>query len=215
VLILIPTAFELQALFPEAGTLRAHETWRLGARPGHEVARCGLGLASAGAHAAALLAEHDADAVLVGLAGSHDLRELPLGAAFLASTVDVDGIGFGEGADFLAPAASERLGEEWESMPPADPWLPDGLDLPRHGLLSVAAASATRAVAARRRSLFPRAVAEDMEAHAVLLAAAATGRRLAVLRAASNEVGDRDPARWAVAEAARALRAVLDTWLSG
>jgi len=211
VLILVPTSLEMAALFPEA-TADALRSGRFRTGRHGEVARCGMGLASAGARAASLLASHRGDAALVGVAGSHDLEVLPLAAVFMASTVDVDGIGFGEGDDFVDPTASPTLAAEVAALPAAAPWLPD-LDIPRCGLLSVAAASATRAVAARRQRLYPRAMAEDMEAHAVLHAAAATGHRVAVLRAVSNEVGDRDPARWAIPQAARALRTVLDAWL--
>jgi futalosine hydrolase len=106
------------------------------------------------------------------------------------------------------PLASEQAEH------PAAPEVPPALRAMRGAvvgpLLSVAAASASRAQACSRARRFPGCLAEDMEAHAVLLAASATGKSLVVLRAASNVAGDRDHAGWRIEAALATLRAALE-----
>ena len=60
-----------------------------------------------------------------------------------------------------------------------------------------------------RASLHPEAVAEEMEAFAVALAALRFGVRLTVVRGISNVAGDRDQSRWRLREALTAARAVI------
>jgi futalosine hydrolase len=73
----------------------------------------------------------------------------------------------------------------------------------------VTSASASAAEAAARRAGHPRALLEDMEGYAVALAALLAGAPLAILRAVSNSVGERDKSRWEVHAALAALRAAL------
>lgn len=82
------------------------------------------------------------------------------------------------------------------------------------GMLSVAAASGSRYEAARRARAQPDAVAEEMEAFAVALAARLAGVPLTMIRGISNVAGDRDKGRWRSAEALRAARGVLEHLLT-
>jgi futalosine hydrolase len=82
------------------------------------------------------------------------------------------------------------------------------------GLLSVAAASGSRNEAARRARAHPEALAEEMEAFAVALAARLAGIPLTVIRGISNVAGDRDVTGWRTAEALAAARRVLEQMLT-
>lgn len=207
-LLLVPTRLEAAGLFPGLAPPPDAEGVEVeieGRRM--RLVLGGFGLAAAGARAAAAIARHDpVRIVLAGIAGSFDPQGAPEGALVVASALGVDGIGAGEGPDFLAAAAmgfGELPGRAPGSPVLSSPALPGA----RRGMiLSVAAASGGPAMAARRRAAHPDALAEDMESWAVGLAAEDAGRPLVVLRAISNLAGDRDPARWRVAEALARLR---------
>ena len=218
-LILMPTALELRGAFPEIALGAAGEPvpWLRRTSFGEPawVARCGFGLSASGARAAAHWSRLPGDACLAGLGGSLDASRAPVGSLALASSVEVEGIGFGDEGAFVHPArCGGALQAEWESSAAATPWTPP-LDaaIRRVPFLSVASSSGSAAHAALRRERHPGCVVEEMEADAVLHAAAALGRRLAVLRATCNLAGDRDPARWRVPEALASLREALDAWL--
>jgi futalosine hydrolase len=218
-LILVPTALELRGVFPEiaSGAAQAPALWLRRTSFGDPawVARCGLGLSAAGARAAALWSRLPGDACLAGLAGTLDPDRAPVGSLVLASSVEVEGIGFGEEAAFVHPSrCGGALQAEWEASPAATPWTPP-LDatIRRAPLLSVASSSGSAAHAALRRERHPGCLVEEMEADAVLHAAAALSRRLVVLRAACNVAGDREPTRWRVPQALASLRETLDAWL--
>ncbi len=177
-----------------------------------DVATCGMGLAAAGARAAALMASRVDDACLVGLAGTLWPDRLPSGVV-LASAVEVEGIGFGTELAFEHPSRSRGpAAEAWVAQASARPWMPE-LAVARHPILSVASASGDEAHARLRRERHPACAIEEMEGEAVMQAATALGRRVAILRGISNVAGDRDHARWRVAEAGKALRETLDAWL--
>ena len=82
------------------------------------------------------------------------------------------------------------------------------------GLLSVAAASGSRYEAAQRARAHPDALAEEMEAFSVALAARLAGMPLTVIRGIANVAGDRDTTRWRTAEALAAARRVLEHLLT-
>jgi nucleoside phosphorylase len=73
----------------------------------------------------------------------------------------------------------------------------------------VAAAAGSRRAAAARAAAHPGALAEEMEAFAVGLAARLARRSLTVLRGISNVAGDRRTTRWQTAEALAAVRTLL------
>jgi futalosine hydrolase len=182
-LILVPTAAEAELLGDGL--------------PG-PVCLCGFGLAAAGAGAAHAIATHRADAgsgvVLAGAAGSYDPARLAIGTALDAGAVALDGIGAG-GAGPAALGFAES----------------DAIGLVGGGgeLLSVAEAAATPAAAAERAVRHPAAVGEEMEGFAVAVAAGLFGVPLRIVRGASNMAGDRNHSAWRMADALRAVRALI------
>ncbi|GJM21789.1 MAG: hypothetical protein DHS20C15_17040 [Planctomycetota bacterium] len=176
---------------------------------------CGLGPVAAALGAAAALAERPASEVLlVGLAGSRDLERAPLGALALGSEAWNECVGVGHGREFL----------DLQGMGLADEPLPADVyplqqppcfdDLPAWPLGTVAAASASAQEAAARGARRPQVLLEEMEAWGVAQACERAGVPLAVLRAVSNAVGDRDHASWAFDAAFAALDAGLARWLA-
>jgi futalosine hydrolase len=163
---------------------------------------CGFGLADAGAgaaHAISTRPEAREGVILAGLAGTYNPTRLPLGSVCVPRTVRCDGIGVGQGESYRSAA---DLG--WVETDVID------LGAGTHGeLLSVAAASASPVEAAARIDRYPHAIAEDMEAYAVAVAARLAGVRLTVVRGISNIAGDRDRNRWQPGEAMRAVRREL------
>lgn len=183
----MPTALESALLFPDGS-------------PGR-LALCGFGLAAAGAGASHAIAANPGPAsdgvVLVGAAGTYDPDRHPVGSAIVAGTIGCDGIGAGTGPDHVSAA---ELGF-------ADS---DRIDLGAGPeLLSVAAASASRAEAAARRARHPDAVGEEMEGFAVALAARLHGVGLTIVRGFANVAGDRDRAGWRMEEALHRAAAVV------
>jgi futalosine hydrolase len=202
-LFLVPTEPERRQLAPALAA---------GLDPASRIELCGFGPVAAAARAAALVAEHAPQRVmLIGIAGRLDAR-LEIGAAYRFDRVACYGVGAGSGDGFIPAAA---LGwSQWPGDPP-DPEAAVG-DLidcgaaaaaaggPSGLLLTACAASATAADVARRTTLFPAAVAEDMEGFGVALACRLAGVPLTIIRGISNTAGDRDHARWRVPEAVAA-----------
>ena len=228
-LILVPTAYEARFLCGE----RVHRTLtdggvarcRFGRRE-VTVALCGFGLAAAGAGSAYALGNHlrttaafgpqVTPLILVGIAGTYDPLRVPVGSALLATDVQCVGIGRGTGtAHRSAAALGWPQGLPLAGLPPVGDCLPlSAPDLPggpvqRGGLLSVTAAAAPPTEAAERAARFPGAVAEEMEAFAVGLAARLYGVRLTVIRGLSNVAGETDHAAWRTAEALAAAKDLL------
>lgn len=174
----------------------------------------GFGPISAAARTAELLARLEPlRVILVGIAGSFDTARCPVGSSWTFSRVALDGVGAGEGADFLAPGA---LGiPQWPGSTTSPP-IEDRLVLTPHGaardaglLLTVCAASGSSAEVRRRRMRFDGAAAEDMEGFAVALACAQVGVTCSIVRGISNSAGDRDHAHWEVAAALSAVKRAL------
>jgi len=184
-LILIPTQMEAERLA------------QLGPLPGDPcVELCGFGPVAAAAQAARHIANHSPRRVLlVGIAGTYGQRRLGIGAAARFESIAMDGIGAGEAAGFTP--AGEMGFDEYQRIPLAR--LPGecGAKL----LMTVCAASADRATADARRERFPDAVAEDMEGYSVALACRLFQVPLAIVRGASNRVGERDHRQWKIEEA--------------
>ena len=183
-------------------------------------------MAAAGAGTAFTLGNHlrttaaarpqTAPVILVGIAGTYDPVRAPVGSALLATDVRCVGIGRGTGAAHRSAAAlGWPQGLPLAGLPPVSDCLllsaPDlsGEPVLRGGLLSVAAAAATPAEAGERAAQFPGAVAEEMEAFAVGLAARLYGVRLTVIRGLSNVAGETDHAAWRTSEALAAAKDLL------
>jgi futalosine hydrolase len=186
--VLVPTDREAELLFADDP-------------PAAPVAICGFGLAEAGAGAATAIAAAPGDAaggvVLIGAAGTYDAQRAPIGSALVAGRAELHGIG----ARGQSPAA---LGFSRDDVAELDlRGHPDG-----GTLLSVAQSSGDRAEAARRSSS-TGAVAEEMEAYAVAVAARLQGVPLTVVRGISNAAGEPNISQWRLPEALHAARDLL------
>jgi len=160
---------------------------------------CGFGLAASGVRAAAAIARHRPNRViLAGLAGTYDRQAAPPGRAVWAGTVRCVGIGAaGLSAAALGFAESD------------DVTLSGGGPL----ALSVASASATITEAEDRAAANPGALLEEMEGYAVALAAIEAGATCLMIRGVSNAAGDRDRAGWEITRSLAAVREALTTIL--
>lgn len=202
---LVPTALELER-FRDQGGLETGTAL---------VALSGFGPVAAAARTAALIAVlRPRRVLLVGIAGTYDEERFPVASARSFDAVAIDGIGVGEGSAFRGP---RQVGfPQWPGEPHDGP-IDDTLALaPPAGfgeglLLTTCAASDSDAQARERRARHPHALAEDMEGFAVAFACALAGVACAIVRGASNAVGDRDPRSWRVAAAlAEARRRALE-----
>jgi futalosine hydrolase len=202
-LILVPTSREMTLL---SRGLRA-----AGKEGGWAFQLCGFGPIASAARAAALISRYRPSRVLlVGIAGSFDVNQHPVGSACRFDSVACDGVGVGAGDDYRG---AQSLGWDQFSGGDARPRVSDVIPLvstfvaevPCHGtLLTCCAASANDQDAGRRRRAYPEAVAEDMEGFGVAMACALAGVPLQIVRGMSNRVGDRDQDHWQLEEALNA-----------
>ena len=202
-LILVPTPGEQEMLWPilQASELRHDWAFQL----------CGLGPIAAAARAAALVSRYKPDRVLlIGIAGAFDTDAHPVGSACRFDQVACYGIGVGSGSKY---AGAGSLGMLQFNGGDANPKLGDVIDListfvrdvPCHGqLLTACSGSTNQDEVDQRKSLFPNAVAEDMEGFGVAMACTLAGVPLQIVRGISNRVGDRNHENWRVTEALHA-----------
>jgi len=191
-LVLVPTELERRTLLGH-GALPVPQDW---------IQLAGFGPIAAAARCAQLLAElRPSRVLLIGIAGSFDTEELPLGSAHLFGELWMDGVGAsaGDGHDPLLPS---QLGfPQWpgkEDQAPVFEHLSLSLS-PGHAakrLLCVASASGNAQEASDRVRRFPGVQAEEMEGFGVALACRMQGLPLAIVRGISNRVGDRESANW-------------------
>ncbi len=176
------------------------------------VAQCGFGPVAAAARTAQLIAEIGPKRVLlVGIAGAYDSESHPIGTAIEFGEVALHGVGAGEAQNFEGPPS---LGfPQWPGSPgtcahPVVDNLPLGVPSGTQfgQLLTTCAASKGEVETARRREMFPKAVAEDMEGFAVALSCALNETPLRIVRGISNQVGDREPANWRIPAGLAAAR---------
>ncbi|MEM7248374.1 MAG: hypothetical protein AAF533_23775 [Acidobacteriota bacterium] len=217
-LLIVPSRFELEALHPEL-EWPGHgvpNTWQGTDHAPVQVVSCGVGLGASGARAGALLARlSPRRALVLGLAGSLDESRAPVPCLVHVSSVVVQGLGFGregEGAELTAPdgplareaepAELSLASAEWAGEPS---WVTGAA-------LSVARASDAE-LASQRKKEHPDCLVEDLESHSLVIAAAAGGVPLDILRATCNLAGDRRHAEWKVDEAVALLRSARDHWL--
>jgi len=202
-LILFPTARERDGVLAR-GPLRGE--------PIVEV--CGFGPIAAAARATQLMGRRPVGrVVLVGIAGTYDETRLPVGAAAWFDSVWSDGVGAGQGAAFVGPAAlglPQWPGSADTTVVPIHDRLgllrpvaaaPRSATDPERTLVTVCAASASPAEAARRCAAYPGVVAEDMEGFAGALACVLPGIPVALLRGLSDLAGDRGHGRWRIDDA--------------
>jgi futalosine hydrolase len=217
-LLLVPTPLEAAALLGKSARgLGAPAEFTIAGRA-VDVALVGVGLAAAGAASGRWFARGaPSAALLVGLCGTFDEQELPVGGLFEATAVACDGIGAGEAERFVElpfPPLARTLAGARPLATLRCASASCGARAVRGALLSVAAASDGSAMVSRRRRRHPDALAEDMEGYAVALAARLAQVPLAILRGASNAAGDRVHARWRVDAALAACRAALEKWVA-
>lgn len=194
-LVLVPTRLEREQIPPvEWGGL---------AERGAAGEILGFGPVAAAARAVQLIALHQPRrVVLLGIAGRLT-SDVPLGMAFEATDVWLDGVGVGAGDTFQGAG---ELG--WPQIQTAQHKIGDHLPLSdatghRLGLVTVCAAAASPQEAVARSRRFPGAVAEEMEGFSVALACRLMGVPCHLVRGISNDAGDRDHSRWLVATAMR------------
>ena len=166
---------------------------------------CGFGPVAAAAHTANVIARHRPDrVVLLGIAGTYDTVALPVESAAVFRSVTMHGVGVGAGAGFISAATLGFHHWREDQHPPPDS---DELSLSISvaatvgPLLTCCTASADTAEANLRRQQHPNVTAEDMEGYGVALACRLAEVPLAITRGISNEVGDRESARWRIREA--------------
>ncbi|MEM9802374.1 MAG: futalosine hydrolase [Planctomycetota bacterium] len=168
----------------------------------------GFGPVAAAARTAVLCERHRPErVVLAGIAGGR--ADGPaIGTASWFGDVALDGVGAGEGPGLALPSAMgfAQWGDVTEHLSLAD----DG-----PSLLTVCAAADGATMLATRRARFPDAVAEDMEAFGVALAAHLAGVPAHVVRGISNAAGDRRHAVWRIDDALDAVAALLDERMGG
>ena len=219
-LILVPTPTEHSHLGP---LLQPHIR-----KAGGTLELCGFGPVAAAARTSQLIAEHrPARIILVGIAGAIG-PSLPVGSATTFEEVACFGIGAGSGQDFQS--ASDLGWKQWDpGVGGAEPRLLIGDKLPllhvknegdseaplKRQLLTCCSASGCPEDVALKSRHFPNAVAEDMEAFGVAMAASLMNVPVQVVRGISNEAGDRRLSRWKIKEslenaAELAIRLIAD-----
>lgn len=211
VLILVPTSMERQLLEP---LLQPHIQ-----QTGGMLHLCGFGPVAAAARTSQLLAQHQPSRIiLLGIAGAIG-EALPVGSATEFDEVACFGVGVGTGDDF---ETGSRLGwYQWDSggdvassshsvigdvlpLRPSPAEFVSDAEIDCRQLLTCCAASACREDVGLRLRQFPNAIAEDMEAFGVAMAASLAGVPMQVVRGISNKAGDRDKAHWKIDEALEA-----------
>ncbi len=200
VLILVPTAFELQKLqaCPEVHFQRTDIV----------VETCGIGVIAAGISATRAIQKHQPHKViLAGIAGAIS-DAVVVGSAWKFSSVACYGIGVGSGSHFRT---LDQLGwSDWHRVDQQsirDVLLID--ERPGPQLLTVCSASENQDDVFARRSNFPSADAEDMESYSVAVACRAANVPLTVLRGISNIAGDREKSRWKIDDSLAAVARLL------
>lgn len=204
-LVLVPTAMERDAILAHWASLHSDV----------KIDVCGLGVVAASVNTASLIEQcQPRRVILAGIAGVFSAQKHQLGAAVSFGSVAIDGVGVGQGDQFLSPT---QLGWDDPSYgcPPgrlklrslsADAQMSDRSD---DCLLTVCSASANSREAEWRMERFPDAVAEDMEGYAVALACQTMRIELSVIRGLSNFVGERDKAKWKIRESLQAVAVSL------
>ena len=197
-MILIPTQFERQILSPLLVNTRPLEV-------------CGFGPVAAAALTSRLISQHSPSSiVLVGIAGTYD-EQLPVGQAFVFDSVGCYGVGVGAGDTFQT---ANQLG--WAQV--SDPEITDSITLVPNErsrqLLTVCSAAASPEQVSQRRTVFPKAVAEDMEGFGVAMACALADIPLTIVRGISNIAGDRDKSHWQIHSALGSAAELTNTLLA-
>jgi futalosine hydrolase len=221
-LLLVPTPTELRVLEPRL-QLRVQQV-------GGTLHLCGFGPVAAAARTSQLIAKFTpARIILVGIAGAIG-DSLSVGSASVFDEVACFGIGAGSGEDFRT--ASDLGWSQWDSgrgqSNEGGSTIGDVLPLlsaqagssadehsePRQ-LLTCCSASGSPGDVALKARHFPDAVAEDMEAFGVAMAASLMAVPVQVVRGISNTAGDRQLSNWKIDEALEAAAEVVLNLIAG
>lgn len=203
---MVPTKLELDRLVAHAPRIT----------DGCVIELCGFGPIASAARASALLNHlHPKRCLLLGIAGTYDNELCAIGNAYTFATVGCFGIGALENDALLLP--SQMGFAQWqdqnirihESLP---------LDCSAFSgnagqLLTVCAAAGKPDDIVQRTSVFPNAVAEDMEGFGVAVACQMAGVSLSIVRGISNIAGDRNTKNWEFDAATSALTPFIEQWL--
>jgi futalosine hydrolase len=184
---------------------------------------CGFGPIVAAARTAQLIAHYrPSKVILLGIAGGLH-PGATVGKAYAFTLVRCDGIGIGEGGKFVP---SSKIGfAQWNQSDndSAKPQLPEAFSIDDQlqlcqdtfdadslagELLTVCAASSSLGEAQSRRTRYPNAWAEDMEAFGVAAACGLHSVPLTAIRGISNVAGDRDKGNWQIATALHSASAL-------
>ena len=216
-LLLVPTEFEWDHLSKQIpGSVRlGGDSVGVTESETLSVRICGFGPIAAAARAAALIGElKPSRVVLAGIAGTYR-ESLRVGSAYEFDSVSSHGVGVGSGNEFVT--AGEMGWRQFHDSTRPDLNLTDTLELSPISkatsagmLLTCCSGSADLQDAAIKKSKFPGAVAEDMEAFGVAVSCTIAGVPLSVIRGISNRAGDRDHAGWKVGEALAAAAEMLN-----
>mgnify|MGYP002629007788 CR=1 FL=1 len=221
-LILVPTPTELRVLEPRL-QLRVQQV-------GGTLHLCGFGPVAAAARTSQLIAElTPATIILVGIAGAIG-DSLRVGSATVFDEVACFGIGAGSGGDFKT--AGDLGWSQWNSglaaggedrstigdvvtLLPAQAGLSIDEHATRRQLLTCCSASASLDDVALKTRHFPNAIAEDMEAFGVAMAASLMDVPVQVVRGISNNAGDRRLSHWKINDALEAAADVVLNLIAG
>lgn len=202
-LVLIPTELERKRLASRLAERRWH------------VELCGFGPIAAAAESARLIASHAPGRVLLlGVAGSYDGQQLPVGSAWQFESVACHGVGAGQGDEFVSARELGMAAAGDEMVEQFDLTVMPGLAT-KQQLLTVCSAAAESATVQQRRNRYPCAGAEDMESFGVAMACQKSNVPLTVVRGISNLAGDRDKRHWkidAALDAVSALAVAAPNW---
>jgi futalosine hydrolase len=192
-LILIPTPLELDILQRELRSAADEYGW--------SIELCGFGPIASASQSASLIEQKKPNQVLLlGIAGAF-ADAVPLGSATSFDRVCCYGVGVGSGEQYQS--ASEAGFKHWNHDGVS---IDDWLDLQARSaetinqrlLLTSPAASANKSEATQKLTVWPSAIAEDMEGFSVAVSCTLAGVPLAIIRGISNEVGDRHRKNWQI-----------------
>ena len=166
---------------------------------------CGFGPIAAAAKTMQLLTAEPARVVLIGIAGTYQADQFPVGSATKFNQVICHGVGVGSGQQFV-PAA--ELGwQQGEAVGDRIACAAALSNASNGDLLTVCSAADNVAESNFRMASNPTAIGEDMEAFGVAMACQMSGIACEVIRGFSNIAGDRDKTNWRIDHA---LAAAVD-----
>lgn len=234
-LVLVPTLYEAVRLFGpsiERDLLARRFSYQVVAGLRLEVSLCGFGMASSGSGAAVAITRYlgrnhqvlPSRIILMGIGGSFDPDQAPIGSALYGTHVSCDGIGLGTGKNFQSASelgfpqgtpSNEQLqvGDDMELALPFSSFALSRINsgIRKGPILSVCAASANDVEAKQRKERFEDVLIEDMETFSVGLAAQLYKTPLTVIRGISNVVGVQEKSQWKIGAAIQAAIDLLPT----